>query len=457
MVRVPRIGRLKIPARLAQRWRARLRAQRRWWRSRWRASAGSDVLFPAVGHGMVAVETLAGGPAAADGNAAAGPRIAILHATAGSGHKRAAQALAKAFSTLAPGVLVREVDTLVFASRLYRGTYAASYNTMAARAPRLWGVLYRSWASAPVNRGTAPVRLALDRLNLRRLGRVIERERPDAIVCTHFLPIEALSHARGSGKLQAPLYCVITDFTAHPFWAFKNVDRYFVAGEKVAEELARHGVPRTSIQVTGIPVDPRFAIAVGCDAARGALGLPTDRPMVLVMGGGSGVGPLAELAERLARLAVTPSVVVVCGTNERLRREVMALASAATDRTMGTNPAPRIVAYGFTDQVDTLLEACDVVVSKAGGLTCSEALIKGAPLVIYKPTPGQEVQNAEYLESGGAARHADSIDDVVTVVERWLVDDRERAAVRSAATRLAAPHAAEEIARCVLAAIPARD
>src|SRR5215467_7413526 len=176
---------------------------------------------------------------------------------------------------------------------------------MAARAPRLWGALYRSWALAPVNKGTAPVRLAVDRLNLRRLVRVVAREHPDAIVCTHFLPVEALSPRRGRGSLRVPLFCVITDFTAHPFWAFPHVDRYFVASDRVAEELAGHGVPRERIEVTGIPIDPRF-------------GLDPRRPMVLVMGGGSGVGPMAELAERLAALPSDPQVVVMCGTNARL-------------------------------------------------------------------------------------------------------------------------------------------
>src|SRR4029077_15427576 len=127
-------------------------------------------LFPTVGGGAIAVDTLAGDP-----GAPVGPRVVILHATAGNGHKRAAQALAAAISEQRPEALVREVDTLVFASRFYRDTYAASYNAMAARAPALWAALYHSSASGPVNRGTAPVRLAVDRLNLRRLVRVVER------------------------------------------------------------------------------------------------------------------------------------------------------------------------------------------------------------------------------------------------------------------------------------------
>jgi len=446
MVKLPHIGRLRLPARITQRWRARLRAQRRWWRARWRASAAAaaaadaEVLFPAAGHGAIAVETLAGA------GAAKGPRVAILHATAGSGHKRAAESLAAAISGLSPGVLVREVDTLVYASRLYRGTYAASYNAMAARAPRLWGALYHSWALAPVNRSTAPVRLAVDRLNLRRLVRVLEREGPDAVVCTHFLPVEALSPRRGGGRLRVPLYCVITDFTAHPFWAFPHVDRYFVASERVSAQLAGLGVPRERIEVTGIPIDPKFDRAIGREEARARLGLDPRRPAVLVMGGGGGVGPLADLAERLAALALQPLVIVVCGLNAKLRAGIESTHAAR---------AGNVRALGFTHDVDVLLEACDVVVSKAGGLTCSEALVKRTPLVIFRPTPGQEVANAEYLESGGAALLADSVAEVEGAVGRWIADPEARARVRESAARLAMPHAAETIARRVLAEIGA--
>ena len=434
MVRVPRIGSLRIPEKLTQRWRARLRAQRRWWRERWRDES-IDVLFPEAGGGMVAVGTLA------DPGGQGGPRVAILHATAGSGHKRAAQAIARALTAARSDAIVREVDTLVFASRLYRTTYAASYNAMAARAPRLWGALFHSWASAPVNRSTAPMRLALDRLNLRRLSRVVERESPDAVVCTHFLPVEALSHIRGRGRLRVPLHCVITDFGAHPFWAFPHVDRYFVATDETARELAALGVSRERIEVTGIPVDPSFANPIGREAARARVGLDPREPAVLVMGGGSGVGPLVALAERLAALALRPRVIVVCGTNDSLRAEIDELSAAREGR---------IRTLGYTHDVDALLEACDVVVSKAGGLTCSEALIKRAPLVVFRPTPGQEVRNAEVLEQGGAAVHADSIAEVEATVGRWLADPEARERVREAAGRLARPHAAATIARRVL-------
>ncbi len=435
MVRLPRFGKLRLPP-LTPNWRARLRAQRAWWRRRLRALAGDhEVLFPEAGGGVVAVETLSAG---------AGPRIAILHATAGSGHRSAAIAIARALGTLAPGAQVREVDTLVFASRFYRSTYAQGYSAMAQRAPRLWGALYALWAQARVNKSAGPAREALDRLALRGLVRVVERERPDAIVCTHFLPVEALYPIRGRGRLDVPLHVVITDFTAHPLWAYPHVDRYFVASEQVATELAGHGVPRERIEVTGIPVDPRFTTTTGREAVRTRFGFAQDRPLVLVMGGGGGVGPMAELAERLVALPSTPQVLVLCGTNVALQGQLDTLAARFPGR---------MRSMGFTPHVDLLLEAADLVVSKAGGLTCAEALVKHTPLVVFRPTPGQEEANARYLEAGGAAVHADTLATVAATVSRWLEDPDALQRVRSHAAGLARPDAARDIAARVLESV----
>lgn len=435
MVRLPRFGRFKLPA-LTPQWRARLRAQRAWWRRRLRTLAGDhEVLFPAAGGGVVAVETLSQG---------AGPRIAILHATAGSGHKSAAVAIARALQTQAPDAQVRDVDALVFASRFYRTGYSQGYSAMAQRAPQLWGALYALWAQDRMNKSARPAREALDRLALRGLVRVVERERPDAIVCTHFLPVEALYPIRGKGRLKVPLHVVITDFAAHPAWAYPHIDRYFVANDEVADGLVGFGVPRERIQVTGIPVDPRFALTTGREAVRARFGFDTERPLVLVMGGGGGVGPMAELADKLAALSSGPQVLVLCGTNEVLKAKVEALPAAATGR---------VRAMGFTTHVDLLLEAADLIVSKAGGLTCSEALIKRTPLVVFKPTPGQEVENARFLEAGGAAVHADSLETVAATVARWLDDPEALRRAQENCARLARPYAARDIATAVLASI----
>src|SRR5262249_13531379 len=155
---------------------------------------------------------------------------------------------------------------------------------------------------------------------------------------------------------------------------------------------------------------------------------------VLVMGGGGGVGPMADLADRLAALPEAPQVMVLCGTNARLRRQIDTLAAIH---------GGRVHSMAFTPHVDLLLEACDMVVSKAGGLTCAEALVKHAPLVIFRPPPGQEVGNARWLEAGGAAVYADSIDTVAATVSRWISDAASLRRARENAAALARPYAAE--------------
>jgi processive 1,2-diacylglycerol beta-glucosyltransferase len=427
--------RIRLPRGLDLRLRTRFRAQRLWWRRRLRARSTGPLLFPDAGGGVVAVETLAGG-------SPAGPRIAILHASSGTGHMAAAKAVAGSLAALEPRATVREVDALLFASRFYQRAYGRGYDLLAARAPKIWGALYRSWELAPFRRGTTAVRM-IDRLNLMRLAKVVKQERPDAVLCTHFLPVEALAPAPGRKPLHVPLYCVITDFVAHPFWALSNVDRYFVATDQVKAELVRAGVARERIEVTGIPVDARFNKTIGREVARRHLGLPIDRGIVLVMGGGSGVGPITELVERLTTLPNRPLVVALCGSNQRLRAELDELPVAR---------AGDLRAVGFTREVDMWMEAADVLIGKAGGLTCSEALIKGLPMVVFRPTPGQEVRNALYLESGGAAIHAESLDEVAMAVDRWLRDPAARARACAHALAMAKPEAVGTIAASVLAA-----
>jgi processive 1,2-diacylglycerol beta-glucosyltransferase len=191
-------------------------------------------------------------------------------------------------------------------------------------------------------------------------------------------------------------------------------------------------------------VDPRFAMMHDRAAIRARFGFVNDKPLVLVMGGGGGVGPMGDLAERLASLPAAPQILVLCGTNARLRREVEGMAPAF---------AGRLRALPFTPDVDLLLEASDMVVSKAGGLTCAEALVKHTPLVIFKPTPGHEVANAQFLEAGGAAVHADSLETVAATVSRWLSDPSALQRARESAARLAHPNAAQHVAERVLESV----
>jgi processive 1,2-diacylglycerol beta-glucosyltransferase len=238
----------------------------------------------------------------------------------------------------------------------------------------------------------------------------IERERPTAVVCTHFLPLEALAPRRRRGLLACPLYCVITDFTAHPFWAIDGIDASFVATAAVREELAAWGVAWDSIHVSGIPIDPRFAQGpLDRAEARAQFQLAPDRPTVLLMGGGNGVGPLASLAECVLDLPSAPQLLVVCGKNARRMRIARGRRGGARARARARLHRPGAgAALGCGRDRD-----------QGRGLTCSESLAMQTPMVVFRPTPGRRKKLARPIgcRGGGPAR---TFEQVGSSIERIL-------------------------------------
>src|SRR5580765_107383 len=186
------------------------------------------------------------------------PRVLLLSATSGAGHVRAAQALEKAFSARGD-CLVEHIDALQYVSKFFQRIYDKAYLAMVQRAPALMGALY--------DRTDQPWRhprrrLALDRLNTGPMIRMLKRMQPDLCVATHFLPAEIIAWLITKGKMRARHAIVVTDYDVHALWLCRTVDRYYVALPESAEYIARVGVPREKLRITGIPVDPIFAVPV---------------------------------------------------------------------------------------------------------------------------------------------------------------------------------------------------
>src|SRR5579859_5010750 len=214
------------------------------------------------------------------------PRVLLLSASSGAGHVRAAEALEKAFSARGD-CLVEHVDVIQLVSRVFQRLYDKSYIAMVRRAPELMGVLY--------NRTDHPWekmrrRLLVDRLNAQPMIRMLKRVQPDLCVATHFLPAEIIAWLIAKKKLRTRNAIVVTDYDVHAMWLCRTVNRYYVALEEAAEYMAAVGVPRETVRVMGIPVDPVFARPVERAAARKRLHLDANAPIVLVSAGGEGVG-----------------------------------------------------------------------------------------------------------------------------------------------------------------------
>jgi len=260
----------------------------------------------------------------------------------------------------------------------------------------------------------------------------------DAILSCHSPMSSMLGYWKEEGELDPPLHSVVTDFRAHRMWAQDAVEHYYVASDQVKSDLTGFEVPAGRIEVTGIPVDPRFStLQPGKEDARRAMQLDPAMPTVVMMGGSLGLGPFADTARALAASTTPMQMVCITGRNEKKRKDLEALAK--------TLPMPMTV-LGYTKDVQPWIDAADVVVSKPGGLTTSEIFARRVPMVILEPMPGLEELVAPAIVSTGAALQVKGPTEAAAAVESLLHDPSLRQEVQRCLDRVSHPDAADVIA-----------
>lgn len=365
-------------------------------------------------------------------------RVLILSASVGSGHVKAADALARAMRKRPDVEEILCDDSLDHTNLLHKQLYSALYRKLSALLPEFLGWWYES-SDAPWISGRS--RLALDLPQALPLINLVKDFRPDIILCTHFMPAGVISWLIGNGKLDARLGVVVTDFHFHAFWMTRAFDWYFVAQEEDKIHMEALGLPGDHIEVTGIPIAPEFAHPADAEAVFTRQGLQPDRPTILVAAGALGLSPAVAVVQRLLQLDRDFQAIVVCGKNEELRIRIEELVK---DRTKDF----RIL--GYTEDMSDLMGAATILLSKPGGLTTAEALARGLPMMILDPIGGQEERNADVLLEAGAAVNCVEVTLVVHKLRR-LLDDRARLRAMSESARaLGRPNAASDIARIVL-------
>jgi processive 1,2-diacylglycerol beta-glucosyltransferase len=370
------------------------------------------------------------------------PRILVLSASVGAGHMRAAQAVELALRELAPEAVVRNLDVLELTNAAFRRIYGKAYLDLVNRVPHVLGYIYDMMDKPRRPNSTRDrMRVALEKVNLGKFIRLLEDQEWDLALNTHFLSAEIIAHLRKKDRLKLPQATVTTDFETHRLWVNQPCERYFTATEEGARYLHSFGVPVGDTTVTGIPIHPVFAKAKDRDSCRTKHGLGTDRPVILQLAGGFGVGPIVKLYQALLGIERPLEVVVVAGRNAEAKADLGKVAPPARHRTH---------ILGFTDQIDELMAAADLVVSKPGGLTTSEVLARGAVMVIVNPIPGQESRNSDYLLESGAAIKANNLATLSYKVARLLEDSSGLPQLKANVARIARPRAAYEVARHAL-------
>jgi processive 1,2-diacylglycerol beta-glucosyltransferase len=366
------------------------------------------------------------------------PRILVLSASVGAGHLRAAQAVELALREMVPEATVRNIDVLELTNAAFRQLYGKFYLDLVNKAPHVLGYFY-DLLDQPSRSGKNHrdrLRLAVEKLNLRKFIQLIEGEPWDLVINTHFLPAEIIASLRRKGTLTLPQVTVTTDFETHRLWVNQPCDRYFVATAEGARYLQHWGVPAGDILVTGIPIHPAFAKAKDRAECLAQHGLAGDRPVLLQLSGGFGVGPIAKLYRALLEIARPIELVTIAGRNEAVKKELEAIE---------VPPRHRTTILGFTDRIDELMAAADVVVSKPGGLTTSEVLARGAVMAIVNPIPGQESRNSDYLLENGAAIKVNTIGTLAYKLDSLLENPTRLVQLKANVARLARPRAAYDV------------
>lgn len=370
------------------------------------------------------------------------PRVLVLSASTGGGHLSAARAVSSAFGDL--GVHAPVVDVLQLAPPAFRAWFLGGYETLVRYWPEMWGHLYRV-TDRP--RFTYHFQTALDLHYMVRLRSVMARERPDWVVCTHSLPQPQLERLR---RLAAPfnVAVVVTDFYPHRMWLRGEPDWFFVAGAWTRDLIDKRA-PGSALRTTisGIPTDAAFFAPVCRADARRALGADPELPSVLVTSGGIGAGPVGEAVQALAAAGVPCRVTVLCGHNLAAQAHLGRLVDEMARAGVQLEVKPLLPVA----DVAAAMHAADFVVGKPGGLTMSECMAAGVPLVIYRPLliPGQEEGNRHFLEHAGAGATAGDPASLTHLTRILLTDADRLSAMRGRAAGAASPSAAATIAQRV--------
>ena len=360
------------------------------------------------------------------------PHIVFYFSDTGGGHRSAAEAIIEAVNLEYPNRITTEmVDFFKDYAPPPFNRVGDMYPYM-VKAPRLWG------ASFHATDGRTQARLITTTMwpLARQAAKTLVRSHPaDLIVTVH--PFANSFALKALGNNRPPFINVVTDMvTTHALWFDKRADLILVPTETARQRALEYNMPEEKVRVVGLPVADKYCKPKGRKSAlRKKLGWTLDKPIVLLVGGGEGMGPLGKTAREIDASGLDVGLVVVCGRNQKLK--------ASLEAEKWENP---VKIYGFTRDMPDLMRASDFIVTKAGPGTVAEALNAELPIILYSKLPGQEDGNVTFVEEEGAGVWAPKPQDVVRALTRWISRPAERKQVVENCRRAGRPEAAKTIA-----------
>lgn len=363
-------------------------------------------------------------------------RILVVSASIGAGHHQAAYAIKAAWKSQFPDDNIQIADFMSESSSHFNHLIKEAYLKAISFSPDIYEFIYR-WSQQ--NPSTINAQQTLAWVMQLAMARLIKRYRPNVVVCTHPFPCGAISYLKTNKGLNLPVVGVVTDFAIHRFWINAEVDQYLVATPELKAALMERGVSPDNIVTTGIPIHPSFALSAK-DIVKPVV--VNEAPVILIMGGGFGFGPLCELLAIVNKVEMPLRVMVVTGNNTALREKLQALTAGLSKE---------ITVLGYVKDIRELMASADILITKPGALTICEALAMELPMLFYQAIPGQEMENARYIITKGAAQWIGGEykkkwkcngDKIVRQITELLQNPSELVLMQSAAKELCRPLAA---------------
>lgn len=363
-----------------------------------------------------------------------GKNILVVTASMGSGHNKAANAVAEAIKRKYPVNKINVIDFMSTETAYFNSLVKDIYLKMLDHTPSVYEFFYKFTSDSTKGSTIQSVFAHAMKKDMREL---IKKYEADMVICTHPFPCAAASYLKQTGEINIPLITVMTDFCVHQFWLYKNIDIYFTANDLLKKEMVNQGLLEERIFVTGIPVGYNFRVDYNRDDLLTKLKLEKDKPVALIMGGGLGLGGVKNALCQLERLKKDIQILVITGANVALWSEMNEYAQHSKHK---------IFVWGYSHNIQEFMSVATFLISKPGALTISEALTRELPMILHDPIPGPEVDNAKFVSDNGAAiwvRHQDTLDAVVREV---LSDATILPKLRNNAKVLKKPYASDNIA-----------
>lgn len=337
-------------------------------------------------------------------------KVLILSITTGQGHHQTGKAITTYMEE--KGHQVEQLDCYEYFSPAMKEALAHGYLLSTKYSPKLYGKFYRLAEKMESKTSSTALLQFTNTIFHKKMEKFLEDCKPDVIVCTHVYAALMITHLKNH-NIQYPTLGVVTDFKVHPHWELTELDYYVLPNEYLIPSMIKKGFKKEQLLPYGIPIFEKFRFKKNKKDARASLKID-DIPTILVMSGSMGYGNIAKMIKHIDSVDHEFQLITVCGSNKKLKKKI--------DKQSYRH---KVYNFGYVNNVDQLMDASDCIVTKPGGLTVSESLSKDLPMAIFKPIPGQEERNLEFLLNFGACMKISKTSPVDEVIAQLFMDDRK--------------------------------